>query len=206
MKRQVILASGSPRRAALLKQMGVHFTAIPSDFDEQLDHTRPTADVAMELALGKANAVAKKYPAALVIGGDTIVTLGGKQLGKPKDIAEARATLKAHDNRLVAVTSSVVLVCRELGLELAEVDEGDVQFKPYNEAENEKYLATGDWADKAGGWGIQSGAGPLISSISGRYDTVLGMPTNLVAKMLKAQGIEAQELALEPPLPIKPQK
>jgi septum formation protein len=206
MKRQVILASGSPRRAALLKQMGVQFTVVPSDFDEQLDHARPTAEVAMELALGKANAVAEKYPAALVIGGDTIVTLDGRQLGKPKDIAEARATLRAHDNKLVTVTSSVVLVCRELGLELAEVDEGGVQFKAYDEAENEKYLATGDWADKAGGWGIQSGAGPLISFISGRYDTVLGMPTNLAAKLLKAQGIEARELAFESPLSVKPQK
>jgi septum formation protein len=206
MARQVILASGSPRRVALLKQMGVHFTATPSDFDEHLDDTRPTAEVAIELGLGKANAVAAKYPEALVIGGDTIVMLDGKQLGKPENTAEARATLKAHDNKLVTVTSSAVLVCKELGLELAETDESSVQFKPYNEAVNETYLASGDWADKAGGWGTQSGAGPLISHLSGRYDTILGMPTNLVAKMLKAQGIEARELALEPPLPLKPQK
>jgi septum formation protein len=203
MTRQVILASGSPRRIELLTRMGVPFTAVTSNFDEYLDHGRPTAEVAMELGLGKARAVAEQHPAALVIGGDTIVTLDGKQLAKPADIKEARRTLRAHAGKTVQVVSSAVLVCKELGLEIAEADEAFVTFKPYNEAENEKYLATGDWADKAGGWGTQSGAAPLISHLEGRYDTIMGMPTHIVARLLREQGIAARESTLEPPAELK---
>ncbi|HSW98637.1 MAG TPA: nucleoside triphosphate pyrophosphatase [Candidatus Saccharimonadales bacterium] len=206
MTRQVILASGSPRRKDLLAQMGVTFTAVTSDFDEQLDHARPATEVAKELGLGKARTVAEKYPEALVIGGDTIVTLDGKQLGKATGLADARALLKAHAGKTVVVTSSVVLVCKALGLEIAEADEATVQFKPYNEAANETYLASGDWADKAGAWGIQSGAAPLIRHMHGRYDTVLGMPTHMLAELLQAQGIAAHPLEPTPPVPQNPQK
>lgn len=199
MSRAVILASGSARRKDLLTQMGVTFQAVTSDFDEYLDHDRPATEVAKELGLSKARAVAEKYPDALVIGGDTIVTLDGKQLGKAGDLAEARAMLRAHAGKTVTVTSSAVLVCKELGLEIAEADETIVQFKPYNEAATEKYLASGDWADKAGAWGIQSGAAPLIAGVAGRYDTILGLPTHLVAKLLQEQGIEASALHLDMP-------
>jgi septum formation protein len=200
MGRQVILASGSPRRIELLQQMGVKFTAIPSDFDEYLDHDRPAADVAVELGLGKARTVAEKYPEAIIIGGDTIVTVNGKQLGKPSGIKEARSTLREHAGKQAVVTSSVVLVCKNLGLEITRVDETMVHFKPYNKTANEKYLASGDWSDKAGGWGIQSGAAPLVEYIQGDYDTVLGMPTKLLTDMLQSQGVRAQAVSLIPPV------
>jgi septum formation protein len=200
MGRQVILASGSPRRIELLQQMGVKFTAIPSDFDEYLDHDRPATDVAVELGLGKARTVAEKYPEAIIIGGDTIVTVSGKQLGKPSGIKEARSTLREHAGKQAVVTSSVVLVCKNLGLEITRVDETMVHFKPYNKTANEKYLASGDWSDKAGGWGIQSGAAPLVEYIQGDYDTVLGMPTKLLTDMLQSQGVRAQAVSLIPPV------
>jgi len=203
MPRQIILASGSPRRKELLEKMGVTFTAIPSDFDEYLDFNRPAAEVAIELGLGKARTVAEKHPEALVIGGDTIVTINGKQLAKPHDIEEARATLKDHADGQALVSSSVVLICKELNLELTGCDEVNVQFKPYDEAVNELYLASGDWADKAGGWGIQSGAAPLVAWMKGRYDTTLGMPTHILAKWLQEQGIDAHSVELTPPVPQK---
>lgn len=181
--------------------MGVAFTVVPSDFDEYLDHQRPPAEVAKELGLGKARAVAARYPEALVIGGDTIVTLDGVQLGKARDMQEARQWLRDHAGKEALVTSSVVLVCKELALERAEADEVTIQFKPYNEAANEKYLATSDWQDKAGAWGIQSGAAPLVDFMQGRYDTVFGMPTHILAELLRGQGIEARALELAPPVP-----
>lgn len=199
--RQIILASSSPRRKDLLQQMGVEFRIVPSNFDEYLDHNRPAADVAKELGLGKARVVAEKYPDALVIGGDTIVTVGDKQLGKPKDEAEARATLRAHAGQQALVTSSVVLVCKALGLETANVDKATVRFKPYNKTAHETYLASGDWRDKAGGWGIQSGAAPMIASVHGDYDTILGMPTKLLADMLQARGVQAYRVT--PPSDLK---
>lgn len=183
--------------------MGVDFLVIPSDFDEYLDHGRPAKEVAIELGVGKAKDISQKHPQALVIGSDTIVTLNGEQLGKPKDINQARQWLRDHAGLDIVVTTSVVLLCEESGLHEAAADETIVHFKPYSNSDNEAYLATNDWADKAGGWGIQSGAAPLIEYISGRYDTILGLPTHILAKMLQAQGIQASELILDPPVPQK---
>jgi septum formation protein len=203
MNRQIILASVSPRRKELLTQMGIQFTVVPSNFNEVLNPDRPTMDVAQELGLGKALAVAEQYPDALVIGGDTIVTIGGKQLGKPKDINEARQWLQEHAGQDASVVSSVALVCKAQNLKLAQVDESVVHFKPYNQAASEAYLASGDWADKAGGWGIQSGAAPLVEYIEGRYDTILGLPTHLLAGQLYSQGIKLKPLDLKSPVPQK---
>lgn len=201
--RHVILASGSPRRKDLLTQMGVAFTVIQSNFTEYLDHTRPPAEVAKELALGKARAVAAQYPEALVIGSDTIVTIGGVQLDKPKDMVTARAWLRDHAGKEALVTSSVALICKELGFEMVQADEATVQFKSYDMPAHEAYLQTGDWADKAGGWGIQSGAAPLIAHIRGRYDTILGMPTHVLASALRQHGITATVPELTAPVPQK---
>ncbi|HSX16575.1 MAG TPA: Maf family protein [Patescibacteria group bacterium] len=197
--RKIILASGSPRRRELLQQMGVQFEVVPSDYDEQLDDTRTTDEVAIELGLGKALTVAEKYPDALVIGSDTIVTLNGKQLGKPADPDEAFTMLRAHAGQAVTVTTSIVLVCKAAGIEETDVDTAHVLFKPYQPDAMGAYLKSGDWHDKAGGWGIQSGAAPLIDHISGSYDTILGLPTHILVKMLQAQGITARPV--EVPLP-----
>jgi len=201
MQRQIILASVSPRRKEILTQMGVQFKALTSDFDEYLDHDRPATEVAKELGLGKARVVAEKYPEALVIGGDTIVTLNGVQLGKAEDIHQARQWLKDHAGQDVLVTTSVVLVCKTLGLERAVADEATVHFKPYNEAVNEAYLATNSWVDKAGAWGIQSGAAPLIEYVVGQGDTIIGLPSHLLAKLLVEQGVPTTPLDVPLPVP-----
>jgi nucleoside triphosphate pyrophosphatase len=201
MVRQIILASGSPRRKELLARMGVEFTVMPSDFDEYLDHDRPPAEVAAELGLGKARAVARKHPDALVLGSDTIVTIGGRQLAKPEDINDARAMLRAHAGQAAIVSTSIIVICMALGMEDIAVDETVVQFKPYDAAATEQYLAIGDWHDKAGGWGIQSGAAPLISHIVGNYDTVVGLPTQLLADMLRKHGVKARPVRLASPVP-----
>lgn len=199
--RDIILASGSPRRFELLTKMGLQFVVVPSDFDEYLDDSRTTEDIAKELGLGKALAVAATFPEALVVGSDTIVTLQGRQLGKPRDITEAREFLKAHSGQTVTVTSSIALVCKTLGLKQVSADTATVVFKPYDPRAAEKYLATGDWHDKAGGWAIQSGAAPLIDHIAGEYDTILGLPTKLLVKYLAKQGIKAEPVMLVPPVP-----
>lgn len=184
--------------------MGVTFTVVSSNFEERLDHNRSPAAVATELALGKARAVAAKHPDALVIGGDTIVTVAGTQLDKPATAAQARHFLRIQAGQSVLVTSVVVLICKNKGLETSAVDEATVQLKPYDEASHEAYIATEDWRDKAGGWGLQSGAGPLAEYVQGRFDTVLGLPTGLLAELLQAQGIAARPLELKAPIPTKP--
>jgi septum formation protein len=199
--KRIILASQSPRRQELLTLMGLDFQAIPSDFDEQLDNACSPEEVAIELGLGKAKAVAQRHPEALIIGSDTIAYIDGEQLGKPIDEADARRMLNMLAGRATKVTTSVALVCIKTGLELAREDTTTVHFKPLDQAALEVYLKTNDWKDKAGAYGIQSGAAPLIASIEGYYDTIVGLPTHLLASMLREQGIESQPVGLDMPVP-----
>ncbi len=197
--RQIILASTSPRRKELLMLMGVPFMAVPSDFEEYLDDVRTPEEVSQELGLGKAMAVARAYPDALVIGSDTIVTIDNRQLAKAETIEEARQMLydvTLHPNK---ITSSLVVMCLDENLEIALSDNAWVYFKPFDEAAVEIYLLTGDYKDKAGAYGIQSGAAPLIERITGFADTIVGLPTHLLAPILHTHGHHASAVVY--PLP-----
>jgi septum formation protein len=204
--RQIILASQSPRRTELLTRMGVQFEAIPSDFYEELDDSRSPEAVAQELGLGKALVLARHYPDAIVIGSDTIVTIDGRQLGKADSIEHARQMLQdeaLHPNK---ITSSLAVVCLADNLQLVQSENAWVYFKPYDAQAVEAYLATGDYADKAGAWGIQSGAAPLIDHMSGNADTIVGLPTHLLAPILQQLGYPAVpvEYALPPEIAMVP--
>jgi septum formation protein len=199
--RQIILASGSPRRKELLAKMGVPFETIPSDFEEWLDDTRPVTSMAIELGLGKARVLAERYPSAIVIGSDTIVTLGERQFGKPENETDARLMLYAQVGNRTTVTTSVVVLCKELGIELTAAPQADVVFKRRNDKAISAYLETGDWRDKAAAWGIQSGAAPLISHIQGDYSTIIGLPVTQLAVFLHQLDIPTQPVIFMPPVP-----
>jgi septum formation protein len=201
--RRIILASQSPRRKELLAAMGVPFETMPSDFYEELDDTRTPEAVAMELGLGKAMAIARQCPDAIVIGSDTIVTIDGKQLAKADDLNHARAMLREVTKAPNKVTSSLVVVCLEEGFESVQAENVTVYFKPYDEGAVEAYLATGDYADKAGAYGVQSGAAPLIDHIEGNPDVVVGLPTHLLAPVLQKFGYNAQPVAYKLPESIR---
>lgn len=197
---EVILASQSPRRKEILSLMGVNYQIIPSAFDEQLDDSRDPEDVAKELALGKAMDVAQQYPNHIVIGADTIVTVNGQQLEKPHDTEEAHAMLKQLSDTSNAVTTGVAVVILSQGAVLTAADTTRVFFRPYNEALVTQYIATGDPMDKAGAYGIQSGAAALISHIEGHYDTVVGLPTHLLSRLLNQVGIDCNPIELASPV------
>jgi septum formation protein len=188
---QIILASQSPRRKVLLEAMGLQFSIVPSSYDEQLDESRSPLLVARELALGKALDVAKRFPDAYVIGSDTIVWCDGKQLGKPKDAEDARAMLEFLGGREHYVTTGVAIVCEARGIELVSEDTAKVFFKPYDEQVALEYIATGDPMDKAGSYGVQSSGDYLVQRIEGAFDTVVGLPTELLAAMLMELDIAA---------------
>ncbi len=190
--RQIILASGSPRRKELLELMGLTFTVIPSDFDEWLDDTVDSRDVAVALGLGKARTVAAQYPEAIVIGSDTIVTVDGKQLGKAVNDDEARSMLHLLSNHPSTVTTSVAVICKAEEYEYATSDTVEVVFKAYDETEVEHYIATQDYRDKAGAYGIQSGAVSLIDYIAGEPTTIIGLPVSIVSRELKKFGIDTK--------------
>jgi len=199
--RRIILASSSPRRKELLAKMGVPFEAMPSDFDEYLDDDRPVIDIAIELGLGKARALANQFPDAIVIGSDTIVTLGARQYGKPTGETDARLMLYSQVGNKTTVTTSVVVVCKELDVELTAAPQATVAFKRRNDRTLATYLATGDWHDKAAAWGIQSGAASLIDHIEGDYSTIIGLPVTQLAVFLNQLGVATQPVILMPPVP-----
>lgn len=198
--RNIILASQSPRRIELLTKMGVTFKAIPSQFDEKLDDTRPTEEVAIELAVGKAAQVAEEHPDCIVIGSDTIVTIDGSQLEKPRDAAESQLMLKRLGGTFNVVTTSLAIICKLDNIHVTDVDNTRVFFKPYDETAVADYVATGDGMDKAGSYGIQSGAAALIDHIEGHYDTVIGFPTHKLAKLLRQIGVAADPVELVCPV------
>jgi septum formation protein len=193
---KIILASGSPRRRDLLQQMGVQFDVIPSSYEEQLDDSRSPEDVAMELALGKALDVATTRPDALVIGADTIVTLDGKQLGKPESAEHAKEMLRSLAGRAHEVTTGLAIVCKAKGIRQTHADTTKVFFADYKEQAIDAYIATGDPFDKAGAYGIQTIYGTLITKIEGDFDTVMGLNTTSLARMLREQDIDAVPVAI----------
>jgi septum formation protein len=188
----IVLASQSPRRIELLTKMGVKFISVPSNYEERLDESIGADEVAIRLALGKANDVSVKYPDAYVIGSDTVVAVNGRQMEKPKDIADAREMLQALAGHESSVSTGVAIVNEDKSVRECEVDTTKVYFKPDStevKALREAYLASGDWKDKAGGYGIQSGAATLIERIDGDYDTVVGLPIKVLDGMLVRLGI-----------------
>ncbi len=180
--------------------MGVDYRVIPSNFDEQLDDNRSPDEVARELALGKALQVARQYPDSIVIGSDTIVTIAGRQLEKPHNTDEAHDMLRLLSGTVNDVTTAVAVVRVADGIQLVDADTTRVYFKPYDAAAVSAYVATGDPMDKAGAYGIQSGAAPLIDHIEGHYDTVIGLPTRVLARLIEDVGIEARAVELKPPV------
>ncbi|QQS19742.1 septum formation protein Maf [Candidatus Saccharibacteria bacterium] len=182
--RQIILASGSPRRKELMEKMGLNFVIIPSEFDEYLDESRSVEEIAMELGLGKARSVAAIYPEAIVIGCDTIVTVGDVQLGKPTDIEDARRMWRLITSAPNKVTSSLAVICRAENYEKVTYDNAWVYLKPYNQTLVEAYLAMGDYVDKAGAYGIQH-ISTMLDHIEGSEDTILGLPVKMLAEILQ---------------------
>lgn len=199
--KEIILASRSPRRKSLLSEMGVTFSVQPSGYDEKLDDFRAMEDVAIDLALGKARDVALKNPNAYIIGSDTIVGIKNHQLEKPVDIEDARRMLESYSGHESEVSTGIAVVNINEGVEVTGADTTRVYFKPTTpeiKRLREDYLASGDWKDKAGGYGIQSTRNALIDRIEGNYDTVIGLPTELLAKILNDLGIEAKPVAINP--------
>jgi septum formation protein len=209
---RLILASQSPRRRELLDRMGLkdNYEVIPSDYEEVLDSARTPEEVAEELGYGKALWVAERNPGAWVIGSDTIVTIKGMQLGKADNEQHAREMLKSLAGEVSTVTSSIVLVRLTLDEENRRVikhyissENAYVHFKPYDQATLDTYISTGNWQDKAGAVGVQSGGDILVESVEGHYDTILGLPTHTLATFLENIAIKAAPVELEPPVPRK---
>lgn len=194
---KLILASQSPRRKQLLEMMGLQFDTIPSQFEEYFDHSRTADEIAKELGLGKVREVAEKYPDAIVIGGDVIVVLDGKQLGKPESEQEAYDMIRGFSSRTHEIITSVAVVCRSKQYEKVLTETSHITFGDLPDDVIWEYIRTGNPYDKAGGYAIQHPLiKPYVLKIEGRMDTIVGMPTNLVAHFLADFDYELEPVEL----------
>ena len=165
--RRLVLASGSPRRAKILRGLGLAFDIVRSDAPELVRPDDPEGTV-------RANALAKgaavRLPGASVLSADTIVWLDGRIYGKPRDLAEAKAFLRELAGRTHYVFTGVALDGR------AEVVRSEVTFRPLTEAEIDDYVALVNPTDRAGAYDIDDHGELVVASYSGTYENIMGLP------------------------------
>lgn len=179
----VILASGSPRRAQILRQHGLEFEVEVSGAPEHEVPGEGPEEHVLRLALEKVRTVAARNPQALCIGCDTVVVLDEKILGKPRDEDEARAMITELADREHRVFSSIALVHESSGFAGVAHQLTWVQFRALDATEVAKYVATGEPMDKAGAYGIQGYGAMLVSGIRGCYFNVMGLPLEALRRL-----------------------
>ena len=183
----LILGSASPRRAALLRQLALPFTVVPSPVAEPVPATSIPADYALESAEAKARAVARSVAAdAIVIAADTIVWSNGAILGKPADAAHAASMLGRLSGQVHQVYTGLAIQSGEQLLREAACTQ--VAMRPLTVADIAAYVASGEPLDKAGGYGIQGLGARFIERIAGCYYNVVGLPLARLCVLLSAVG------------------
>ena len=182
----LILASASPRRAELLRQLKLEFEIVPSDAKEVFDEYLSPLELCQLNAHRKARTVAKKIPDALVLGADTLVFLDRKIFGKPADKAQAREMLLQLQGRTHQVVTGVSLIHLRTHAEKIFAVSTDVLFRPLTPEQIDEYLAKINPLDKAGAYAIQENGELVVSEISGSFSNVVGLPIEMVESELAA--------------------
>ena len=184
----LVLASASPRRLDLLRQIGLEPDRVdPADIDEIPRAGELPPAHAIRLAEEKARAVMPRHPGAYILAADTVVACGRRILPKPLDAASARACLKMLSGRRHRVYGGIALASPDERLTLRRVD-SHVTFKRLSDAEIAAYLSSGEWRGKAGGYAIQGRAAALIRWVSGSYSNVVGLPLFETFQLLIGRG------------------
>ncbi len=182
----LVLASTSERRRALLEAAGYHFRVAEPLFEEPPtpQHAFSPAGHAESLAFFKASSISHLYTDGVILGADTIAVIGNELIGKPADRDDARRILQ----RLAATTHSVItgvaLLRPSTGRRMLRHDVTQLRVRPLSASAIEAYLDTGAWQGKAGAYGIQDQDDPFVERIEGSFSNVVGLPMELLAKML----------------------
>ena len=175
--RPLILASQSPRRKILLKQIGLKFRVIPSHVSEVISPSQSPGDNVKRIAIDKASEVAARLKKGIVIGADTIVVLDHHVLGKPASKEDAKRMLKLLSGREHSVYTGFALIDVESKKHVAGVEETKVRFRKLDEKEIVSYIDSGSPMDKAGSYGIQDDFGAVfVEKVNGCFYNVVGFP------------------------------
>ncbi|MDJ0699583.1 MAG: Maf family protein [Woeseiaceae bacterium] len=183
--RSLHLASASPRRAELLRNLGLEFTAAGVDIDETRRPGESPHDMVLRLALAKATAA--DSDADIVIGSDTAVVLGDEVFGKPVDQADGLRMLSALSGRSHEVMTAVA--ARSGARLTSAISVTSVQFREFGRDEALAYWQSGEPCDKAGAYGIQGLGGVFVKAIEGSYSGVVGLPVYETALLLAEAGL-----------------
>jgi len=188
----LILASDSPRRAELLRQLGMDFRILPSHAPEVATEHMSPVETAQINAYRKARAVAKKNPDHVVIGADTVVGLGAVQFGKPADMAEAERMLARLHGRTHQVVTGVCLIHLRAHRHRLFAVSTAVTFRKLHPGQIRRYLGAIHPFDKAGGYAIQEEGDLIVKGICGSFSNVVGLPMERLREELAAWGLGAR--------------
>ncbi|HAQ32655.1 MAG: nucleoside triphosphate pyrophosphatase [Alphaproteobacteria bacterium] len=192
-KTRLILASASPRRLDLLKQIGIHPDEVdPPHIDESPLGNEKPADHALRLAREKAETVHARHQGCFILAADTVVTCGRRILPKAGDTAQARECLELLSGRRHRVIGSVCIIDPEGRSHILRVTT-TVAFKRLTRDETASYLESGEWRGKAGGYAIQGRAQALVRFINGSYSNVVGLPLFETRALLEGLGYTTQD-------------
>ena len=181
----VILASQSPRRIELLKQIIKNFLVIPSEVDEVCSSNLSPEENAIALGRKKAAWVANRHPRHCVIGADTLVVLENKIIGKPTNVDEAHQILRRLSGREHKVITGVSVVHSNT---LSAATVSQVRIKPLADNEIDSYVNSGEPMDKAGAYAIQGKGASLVENYKGSYSNIVGLPINTLKDLLQKLG------------------
>lgn len=191
---KLVLASGSPRRLALLNQAGIEPDALmPAEVDETPERGELPRTLAVRLAREKAEKIIERVRStesvrgAYIVAADTVVAVGRRILPKPELLEEASACLRLLSGRTHRVYSGVCVVTPKDGIKTRLV-ESRVRFKRLSSQDVESYLASGEWRGKAGGYAIQGLAGSFVVKLVGSHSNVVGMPLYETVLLLSGEG------------------
>ncbi len=185
MHAMIILASKSPRRQALLRQIGIDFQVDPANIDESFRENESPEDFARRIAQEKARVTAGRHRKGIVIGADTIVVLDGRVFGKPIDARDAEHMLSQLSGRVHLVITGLTVMDAATGRSLTRTAATRVWFKNLTKQEIMSYSSSGEPLDKAGAYGIQERGALLVERIEGCFYNVVGLPLVLLGDLLK---------------------
>jgi septum formation protein len=181
---KLVLASSSPRREDILKQLKLKFTIVPGKIDESKYTETDPEKLVKKLALEKAKSVSDLVEDALIIAADTVVVYENEILGKPEDSEEAKEQLKLLSGKEHQVMTGIAVLSSETGELYVENNITFVKMLNISDEKIEKYVNTGEPLDKAGSYGIQGFGGLFVEGIKGSYYSVVGLPIHQLAEIL----------------------
>ena len=194
MAQTLVLASASPRRLELLRQIELIPDLVePADIDESPRPGELPTQLALRLARAKAVAVAARHPGAWVLAADSVVACGRRALGKAADGGEARKFLTLLSGRRHRVHGGVSIVDPD-GRQRARRITTTVSFKRLTAGEIERYIASNEWRGKAGAYAIQGLAGAFVTAVNGSYFNVVGLPLYETLSLLRGSGFRHPEM------------